>query len=201
MPSDSKTLFVDIENSPIVGPVWQRREADIIGQPFKESYMLSFAWRWLGTAKTEVRSLRMYNSYKKDQDDTKELAKELRELYNKAEWIVGHNLAAFDDKVANTMFVTNNILPPKPHRVHDTLKLARKYFKFSSNSLKDLAIRLGLSPKAETGGIKLWIGCMHGDLDSWKKMEAYNKQDIVTLGEVYDKFLPWINLPKLKRIR
>lgn len=196
-----KTLLVDIENSPIIGRVWARRETDVIGEPIKESYILSYSWKWLGSSKTEVRSLPMYGSYKKDPENTKAISQDLRDLYAKAERVVGHNLAAFDDKIANTMFITNNILPPNPHRVTDTLKLARKHFRFSSNSLKDLAIRLGLTPKAETGGIKLWIGCMHGDPASWRMMERYNKQDVDTLEEVLAKFQPWIDLPKLKRIR
>lgn len=196
-----KTLFVDLENSPIIGRVWQRRETNVIGEPVKESYLLSYAWKWLGTDKIECRSLPMYGTYKREPENTKLLARDLRDLYEQAERVVGHNLSAFDDKVANTMFITNKLLPPNPHRVTDTLKLARKYFKFSSNSLKDLAIRLGLTPKADTGGIKTWIGCMHGDPASWRTMEKYNKQDIGTLEEVYEEFLPWIMLPKLKRIR
>lgn len=198
---ESKILLIDLENTPIIGRTWQRRETDIVGDPIKESYLLCYAWKWLGSTKTEVRSLPMYGTYKKDPENTKALAADLRELYHKAEWVVGHNLASFDDKVANTMFITNDIMPPNPHRVIDTLKIARKHFKFSSNKLNDLAKRLGLGVKAETGGIKLWIGCMHGDVDSWKKMELYNKQDIVLLEKVYNKFLPWISLPKLPRIR
>ena len=198
---EEKTLLVDLENSPIIGRVWKRRETDIIGEPILESYLLSYAWKWLGTRKVECRSLPMYGTYKREPENTKLLAQDLRNLYQKADRIIGHNLAAFDDKIANTMFVTNDILPPNPHRVTDTLKIARKYFKFSSNTLKSLAIRLGLSPKEETGGIGLWIGCMHGDPICWRKMESYNKQDIVTLEQVYEVFLPWINMPKLKRIR
>ncbi len=196
-----KYLFVDLENTPIVGPVWKRHEADMIGEPFKESYLLSFSYKWLGESKVTCRSLPMYKTYKKEPENTNLLAKDLRDLYSKADYVIGHNLKAFDDKVANTMFVTNNILPPNPHRVHDTLTYAKKYFRFSSNSLKSLAIRLGLPVKAEAGGIGTWIGCMHGDPASWRKMEEYNKQDIVVLEAVYERFLPWINLPKLKRVR
>jgi len=38
----------------------------------------------------------------------------------------------------------------------------------------------------------LWVKCMAGDPVAWKKMERYNKQDVVLLEKVYDKLLPWI---------
>jgi hypothetical protein len=201
MADTQKTLLLDVETSPNLGYVWGRWEQNIIGDLVKESQMISFAWKWLGDTKVECRSLPMYKTYKTDPENNKMLVQELRDVYDEADVVVGHNLFAFDDKVSNTNFIVNGILPPKPHRVIDTLKIAKKYFRFSSNKLGDLGKRLGLGEKASTGGFKLWLGCMHGVPASWRQMETYNKQDVVLLEKVYRKFLPWINLPKLKRIR
>jgi predicted RNA-binding Zn-ribbon protein involved in translation (DUF1610 family) len=41
-------------------------------------------------------------------------------------------------------------------------------------------------------GFELWVKCMNKDAEAWKKMESYNKQDVVLLEQVYHKFLPWI---------
>ncbi len=195
------TLEVDVETAPNLSYTWGgKREVDVI-EFLKEGYMISFAYRWLGTSKVECLSLPMFGSYKKDSENNKLLMLELKKLYEKADRVIGHNLVAFDDKVANTNWLDNGILPPKLHYTTDTLKLARKYFKFGSNSLKDLAVRLKCSNKAETGGFKTWLGCMHGVAESWRIMEKYNKQDIVVLEEVYEKFLPWTTRAPLKRIR
>lgn len=195
------TLLIDLETAPNLSWTWGgMREVDVI-EFLKEGYMISFAWKWLGSSKVECLSMPMFGTYKKDKENNKLLSLELKKLYEKADMVVGHNLVAFDDKVANTNFIDNGILPPKPHRTTDTLKLARKHFKFGSNSLKALGARLKVGEKASTGGFKLWLGCMHGVAADWKTMEAYNKQDIVVLEGVYNKFLPWLNLPKLKRIR
>lgn len=196
-----KILLLDLETTPNLSYTWGgKREVNVI-EFLKEGHMISFAWKWLGESKVNCLSMPMFGTYKTAPENNKLLTLELKKLYEKADMVVGHNLVAFDDKVANTNFIDNNILPPKPHRTTDTLKLARKYFKFGSNSLKDLALRLKVGTKAETGGFKLWLGCMHGVSDSWRTMEKYNKQDIVVLEGVYNKFIPWINLPRLKRIR
>ena len=196
-----KILLLDVETTPNISYTWGgTREVNVI-QFLKEGHMISFAWKWLGDSRVQCRSLPMYDIYKKDPESNKLLTLELRDLYEQADLVVGHNLREFDDKVANTNFIINGITPPKPHRTVDTLKLARKFFKFGSNSLKDLATRLDVPAKAETGGFKLWLGCMHGVPASWRTMEAYNKQDVVVLEGIYNKFLPWINQPKLKRIR
>lgn len=199
--AEERTLLFDVETTPNLSYTWGgKREVNVI-EFLKEGYMISFAWRWLNESKVNCLSLPMFGSYKKAPENNKLLMLELKKLYEKADRVIGHNLVAFDDKVANTNWIDNDILPPKLHYTTDTLKLARKYFKFGSNSLKDLAIRLKLPHKAETGGFKLWLGCMHGVAADWRTMESYNKQDIVVLDGVHTKFLPYTTREKLKRIR
>ena len=70
--------------------------------------------------------------------------------------------------------------------------------KFDSNKLDNLGKFLGLGEKLETGGFELWLGCMAGDMKSWKKMCDYNKQDVILLEKVYLALRPWMtNHPNL----
>ena len=51
----------------------------------------------------------------------------------------------------------------------DTLKEARKVFKFSSNKLDYIAQYLGVGAKMDTGGIALWEGCATGSRKALRK--------------------------------
>ena len=73
----------------------------------------------------------------------------------------------------------------------DTLKLARRYFKFNSNRLGHLGEHLGLGGKEVTGGFQTWEGCMKGDPKAWKLMKKYAKQDVDLLVDVYERLRPW----------
>ena len=44
----------------------------------------------------------------------------------------------------------------------------------------------------ETGGFSLWREVLAGNMKSWKKMCAYNKQDVVLLEKVYLKLRPYM---------
>ena len=92
--------------------------------------------------------------------------------------------------------------PPAPFKVVDTLKIARKYFAFTSNRLNDLGIYLGLGEKIPTHGLDLWKRCEKGDKKAWEEMVKYNKRDVVLLKDVYLRLLPYMrrhpNLSVLK---
>jgi hypothetical protein len=130
----------------------------------------------------------------------KELIRSLFNLISKADYVVGHNLSSFDDRVANTDFLTYGWVVPR-HRVIDTLRIARTYFRFNSNKLNDIAQFLGIGSKLKHPGYPMWEGCRDGDKHSWLIMEKYNAHDVVLLEAVYDRFKPWIDRPKLARIR
>jgi hypothetical protein len=55
-----------------------------------------------------------------------------------------------------------------------------------------IARAMGFEGKASHRGHQLWVDCMDGKIDAWEEMEAYNRQDVVTLEQIYHGFLPWI---------
>lgn len=83
----------------------------------------------------------------------------------------------------------------------DTLKTARKEFRLLSNKLEYLAKLLGCDEKLkhkEYAGHELWAECIKGNKRAWREMKIYNKQDVITLEQVYLKLRPWMrNHPNL----
>ena len=82
--------------------------------------------------------------------------------------------------------------PPTGFKEVDTLQVARKQFKFTSNRLDDLCRVLGIGEKHETGGFSTWEGCMEGDEKAWRKMKTYNRHDVILLEALYLRLLPWM---------
>lgn len=178
-----KIILLDIETSPNLAYVWGKYEQDVIEY---ESEWDLLCWT---VKELEGKSLTRGLC---DVKNEKQLVKELWEQLNEADVVIAHNGDQFDLKKANAKFSFYRFSPPKPYKTVDTLKVARKYFGFNSNKLNDLGKHLDLGVKVETGGFKLWRGCMEGGKESWRNMKKYNAQDVLLLEKVYLHFRPWI---------
>jgi len=186
-----KILLYDIETSPITSYTWGIWEQNVVGVK-EDWYMMTFAYKWLGDKTVKARSLPDYKLYNKKPKDDKELIKELWKLFNEADIIIGHNGDKFDIKKTNARFLAHGLTPPSSYRTIDTVKVARKYFAMNSNKLNDIGKYLGLGEKEDTGGFKLWVDCMAGDMLAWKRMVKYNKRDVELLESIYLTLRPWI---------
>lgn len=186
-----RILIYDIENTPTVVTVWKLWEADAI-ETLEEWYILSYSYKWLGEDKVHVVALPDFKGYKNNKKDDKLLCESLYKLFDEADIVIAHNGDEHDQKKSNARFIYNGILPPSPYKSIDTKKVAKKYFKFNSNSLNNLGTYLKLGNKIENSGISLWRACMNGDPKAWSLMKKYNKQDVVLLEKVYLKLLPWM---------
>lgn len=184
-----KILLYDIEVSPNVSYTWQGKYDQTVIEFQKEWELLSVAWKWLDgkTVKCITRK-----DYPNDTTD-KSLAKDFLKVLNEADITVTQNGIAFDAKKLNTRFIVHGLNPPSPNKAVDTLRIARKYFKFNSNKLNDLGRVLGVGQKIQHNGFQLWLDCMAGKRAAWRKMIKYNKRDVLLLQKVYLKLLPWIN--------
>lgn len=186
-----KTLLVDIETAPSLGYVWGKYQQDVLSFE-KDWYILSFAYKWLGEKKTKAHSLPEYKTYKQDQEDDKLLCQELWKVMDEADVVIAHNGDRFDVRKSNARFVQHGFNPPSTFKTVDTLKVARKYFKFDSNRLNDLGSYLDVGQKVDVGSFNTWKKCMVGDKKAWKKMVTYNKKDVDLLEAVYLKLRPWM---------
>lgn len=187
---DYKIVTLDIENAPNLGFAWGKYEQDIIAF-LSEWHLLSFAYKWQHENTVHAYSLPDFALYKKEPHNDRELAKKLWDIFDEADLIIGHNILEFDCRKASSRFLFHGFQPPSPYKTVDTLKIARRHFMLNSNKLGDLATYLGIGEKMDTGGFKLWMGCLNGDKSAWDKMVRYNKKDVVLTEQVYEKLRAW----------
>jgi predicted RNA-binding Zn-ribbon protein involved in translation (DUF1610 family) len=195
----AKLLFLDHEAFPNEGYFWHGKYEVNVIKVTKHKKICCSAWSWLGEQKIHVLSMAMLKGYRSNRDSNLGLVKKIHDLYTEADIIVGHNIDGYDDKMSNTDIVKNGLMPPPPHKTVDTLKVARKYFRFNGNSLQDLGQFLGLGEKVPHEGFLLWEKCMAGNPVAWRHMARYNVGDVSLLKKIYFKFRPWIvNHPALR---
>ena len=188
----AKILLYDIETAPNMVYTWGVYEQNAL-EVIRPWYILCFAYKWLDEPTTKVVSLTDFpKDYKNNHENDYNVVKALHDLFNEADVIIAHNGNNFDQKKVSARFLVHNFEPPINYRQIDTLKEARKHFKFDSNKLNDLGVILGVGEKVPTGGFQLWKDCMAGEPSAWNKMKKYNKQDVVLLEKVYKKLRPWI---------
>lgn len=123
--------------------------------------------------------------------DDERICKSIWELVDEADIIIGHNSVRFDMKKLNARFMLNGMKPPSPYRNIDTLQSIRGAAAHTSNRLDYLGKMIRGEGKLEN--MKgLWHRCFHGDPESLLQMEAYNREDVVLLEDVYLFIRPWI---------
>lgn len=186
-------LFLDIETAPILGYVWSMWQQNVgLNQIKSDWYIISWAAKWLGKNKIIYKDQRRS---KKIEDD-KKLLKGIWLLLDKADIVVTQNGKKFDIKKLNARFVINGFKPPSSFRQIDTLQIAKKYFAFTSNKLEYMSDKLCTNKKMKTKkfqGFELWKECLSGNIEAWREMELYNRQDVIALEELYNKLIPWDN--------
>jgi len=189
-----RVLLLDIETSPNKAYAWGLWH-ELRSTTFLTSNWFIMCWcaKWLNDKKGIMSaSIHESSTYKKDPENDKELLLKLQKLLDEADIVIAHNGIKFDCKKINTRFIMNDIKPPSPYKILDTLKATRASFSFTSNRLDDLGKFLKVGKKIDTGGFDLWKRCLNGDKKSWDKMVKYCKQDVILLEKVYKKIRPFI---------
>lgn len=153
--------------------------------------IITYAAKWLGEDYT------YYDTAYGDDDDYG-CMESLWTLMDEADIIIAHNGERFDVPKINARFLEYGMRPPSPYKQIDTLKVAKRNFRLTSNRLDYIAKMLGFGGKLETGGMQLWVDCMKGIKEAWSKMLEYNIHDVTILEWVYLELRPWIhNHPNL----
>lgn len=183
-------LFIDIETAPIIMAAWTLFEANSVWVE-RDTYIMCFAARWGDQKRTKTFALPDYARYRRDRHDDKDLCRELFEHLDKADVVVAHNGDAFDIKKINSRLAVHGFKPPSPYKTIDTLKFARRTFKFDSNKLDNLGRYLGEGRKLPNTGATLWRGCVAGEEASWRTMRRYNAKDVDLLVGVYERLKGW----------
>lgn len=180
-----KTLFLDIESSPMTAHIWSLLDKYVNPERIIDSsYTLCWAAKWQDS--DEVLFDSIFHSKEK------KMLKGIHDLVSEADMVVHYNGTKFDMPTLNKEFLLNDMLPPAPYKQLDLLKVMRKEFRFPSNKLDYVSKRLGLGQKTDHEGYTLWVKCMNKDKDAWAKMKEYNMQDVVLLESLYDRLKPWL---------
>ena len=186
-----KIFCFDIETAPILANVWQLWDQNVgLNQIEKDWSILSWAGKFLDEDEIHYADVRK----RKDMSDDKAICKKLHKTLQGADMVLGHNSDKFDIKKINARFIYHGLPPLEFSKTIDTLKIARRFFKFTSNKLEYLAKYLKCTPKsshAKFHGFNLWKECMAGNQEAFQEMEDYNRQDILTTIEIYDKLKAW----------
>lgn len=180
-----KILLYDLETSPSLAWCFGRWKQNITQEKVEqETNILTYSAKWLGNPNI------MSNRVETPEED-KGLVEELHMLFNQADLVVAHNGFKFDNGTVNARSVYHGLKPYSPVKFVDTLQLAKKNFRFPSNSLDSLAQYLGVGEKYKHSGFELWKRCMQNDQDAFEEMLEYNQKDVLLLEAVYLKLRAW----------
>jgi hypothetical protein len=191
-----KVLIYDIETAPMLGYVWSIWEQNVaLNQLHTDWYILSWSAKWLGAPDGQV----MYSDQRnaKNIENDGPLLSEIWNLLDQADVVVTQNGKSFDQRKLNARFIINGFQPPSSYKHIDTKVIAQKHFGFTSHKLEymtdKLCTKYKKSSHAKFSGFDMWKQCLAGNIDAWKEMEHYNKLDVLSLEELYNKIIPWDN--------
>lgn len=189
-----KILIFDIETSPVLAYVWGLHDQNIgLNQIYRDWYVIAWAAKWLGepASKTLYMDLR----HVKNKFDDKPLLKAMWKLLNEADIVITQNGRNFDSKKLNARFIIQGMKPPRPYQHWDTLEVARRVAKFTSNKLEYMTDKVNTKYKKllhkNFPGFELWKECLAGNPAAWKEMKVYNIHDVLSTEEFYTKIRAW----------
>lgn len=183
----ARIILFDLETSRTrvegYGSRWDFRVVKFL----KPSELMCYSYKELGEKNVHFVSRHDFKKYH-------DFVESLRDLLDSADVTIAHNGGSFDDKMANRFFVLEGLTPPKPRKKVDTLREAKRWFRFESNSLDDLGQFLGLGRKETIGYADLEDDFMSDNpsKQTIKKMRKYNNQDVRILEKIYYKLRPYM---------
>lgn len=197
-----KIISFDLEVAPALGyfypPLYETRVLKVKDR----QKLMSFAWQEVGSQRIEALNMSQMASYHERPYDDKQLTIELHEVMSQADILLGQNSDQFDVKMANYFFIMNGLEPIPPTKYIDTKKIAKRYFRFMSNSLDNLGEELGFGGKTDITYKDLWVPAfLEQDLEAWKLMNEYCANDVDQTTKIYLKMRGFMHShPSLSRI-
>lgn len=189
-----KVILWDIEISHNLVAAFSLTHNDYIhpSNIIQEKYLICASWKELG--KTKISSVSILDDperFKKDPFDDYHVLEVLHKVLSEADVIIAHNGDNFDIKVTEARMLIQGFPPLPPIIKIDTLKEAKKRFRFNSNKLDYLGQILKVGEKLKTTP-GLWLEVLKGNKSAIKEMVKYNKVDVSLLEKVFLKLRPYI---------
>jgi uncharacterized protein YprB with RNaseH-like and TPR domain len=184
-----KILFFDIETSPILAYTFSLFKPMIgLDQIVERPRVICWSAMWGGTRKVLFRS-----EYHDDRDT---MLREMRDLLDEADIVVGYNSTSFDVPWLNGEFAKEKIERPSPFQQVDLWRVNKSAFRLASGKLDFLAWHLLEERKVSHTGFRLWADCIGTDEvrkeKAWRLMKRYALQDTRLLPPLYEALLPYI---------
>lgn len=190
-------LVFDIETSQMMVKVWQLRGNEYIdtSRIVNDWFVICWSAKWLFDDNIITGVLTSKEA--KERND-KRIVEKIWKLFDKADIIIAHNGDRFDIAKLKARFLKHKLGLPSHYQSIDTLKVARKEFRLTSNKLDYICDFTGLDRKLATGGVELWDKSEEGDIKALKKMDEYCQNDVLILEQMYLELRPYIrNHPNL----
>lgn len=184
-----RIVTMDIECAPNLAHVWGLWNQNVsLAQLRQSAETMCVVWKWHDNKRTRfVRTMG---------DAKLEGLQAVWQVLDECDAMITYNGDRYDIPHLNREFLEAGLAPPSPFKSIDLFKTVRSRFRFPSNKLDYVTQRLELGSKMKHEGHQLWVDCMAGDSSAWKRMEKYNRQDVVITEKLFDELRPWIkNLP------
>lgn len=195
-----RILTIDIETAPLIVYAWGLFDQNIsLDMVKRDWHLISFSAKWYGDKKLIYADQRN----KKDVSNDLQMVRQIAELLEEADIVLGQNSKGFDTKKINSRIKfwnsrlkgKNKIEIPSSYRHIDTLLLNKKLFKDTSNKLEYQSKTYNTKYKKldhkEYPGFGMWKAALEGDKNVWKVIEKYNKFDVLSTEEFWDSIKAW----------
>lgn len=179
-----KILTADIETSPFIAYEFDVRTR-YIGphKMIQPSRMICFAAKWYDQKRVLFHDERA---------SRKEMVQAAWNLLDTTDVLVTYNGNRFDIPRLNQEFAEQGLGPPSPYRSVDLFTTVKSVFGWEYRSLNEVCRRLDLGQKVDHAGFQLWVDCLAGKREAWRRMAKYNRNDVVITEALHDHLLPWI---------
>lgn len=178
-----RLLLIDIETAPAKAYIWRLFDENIgLDQLIEPGRIICWAAGWVGDRRVHFMD---------ERGGRKKMLVGLADLVTQADAVITYNGDKFDLPKINGAMIEEGLPPLPPVASIDVIKTVKK-MGAQSNKLAYIVSRLGLGQKVDTGGFKLWSGCLDGNKTAWRKMRRYNIMDVRVLGRLYMRLRPYM---------
>lgn len=180
-----KTLYVDIETSPIKAYCWGLWGENIgVNQIIEPTRMICVAWKFADGP--------MHFDAEWHHGGARRMLQHIWTALDEAEQVVHFNGQSFDVPHINREFLEAGLTPPSPYRQTDLFRSIKQNFRFPSNKLAYIAQELELNGGKLKTDFDLWARVLRGDKAARKEMESYAVRDVELLLELHSLTRPWL---------
>lgn len=124
--------------------------------------------------------------------DDSSLVADILAALESADIIIAHNGVNFDTAFLRTRAIIYGLPPVHPKKIVDPVLIARKVFRFHSNSLDSIASMLGTDFKKTPVAPTYWIRALaDGDKESLDYIMEHCIKDVYVLEEIAKKIMPY----------